>query len=33
MRVLFVVPYGFNDRLRYFPEFVIARHLVKLGWE
>jgi glycosyltransferase involved in cell wall biosynthesis len=33
MRVLFVVPYGFNDRLRYFPEFVIARHLVKLGWD
>lgn len=33
MKVLFITPYGFNDRLRYFTEFVIARNLAKLGWK
>lgn len=32
MRVLFVTPYGFNDRYRYFTEFVIARALTLRGW-
>lgn len=32
MHVLFVTPYGFNDRYRYFTEFVIARVLAHRGW-
>jgi glycosyltransferase involved in cell wall biosynthesis len=32
-RLLYVTPYGFDDRLRHFPEFVIARRLVKEGWD
>ncbi len=30
--VLFVLPYGFNDRMMNFPEFVVGRWLAKKGW-
>lgn len=32
MRILFITPFGFNDRRRYFPEFVLARTLARFGW-
>jgi glycosyltransferase involved in cell wall biosynthesis len=33
MRLLYVSPYGFDDRLRNFPEFVLARAFARRGWE
>jgi glycosyltransferase involved in cell wall biosynthesis len=30
--ITFIVPYGFNDRLWNFPEFVLARALARCGW-
>jgi glycosyltransferase involved in cell wall biosynthesis len=33
VRLLYVTPYGFDDRLRNFPEFVIGRRLAKEGWD
>jgi glycosyltransferase involved in cell wall biosynthesis len=32
-KILFITPYGFNDRLRYFTEFVLARQLARQDWE
>lgn len=32
MKILFITPFGFDDRRRYFPEFVLARSLAKIGW-
>ncbi len=30
--ILMVVPYGFNDRLANFPEFILSRLLAREGW-
>src|SRR5258708_7869461 len=30
--ILVVIPYGFNDRLQMFPEFILSRLLAKNSW-